>query len=58
MQEEPPSLCTEREGGQELPCLFVLPSHILFVWKEGLFAEPFVCEPRPLGLGKVCRKSP
>ena len=48
----------EREGGQEFSCLFVRPSRILFIWKEGLFAEPFVCELRPLGLGKGCRKSP
>ena len=40
LQEEPPSLCMEREGGQEFPWLFVRPSRILFVWKEGLFAEP------------------
>ena len=58
MQEEPPSLRTEREGGQEFSWLLVRPSCILFVRKEGLFAEPFVCELRPLGLGKVCRKSP
>ena len=40
MQEEPPSLHTEREGDLEFPCLFVRPSRILFVQKEGLFAEP------------------
>ena len=40
LQEEPPSLCTEREGDQEFPWLFVRPSRILFVRKEGLFAEP------------------
>ena len=58
MQEEPPSLRTEREGGQEFFWLFVRPSRILFVRKEGLFAEPFVCEPRPLGLGKVAGRAP
>ena len=58
MQEEPPSLRAEREGDQEFPWLFVRPSRILFARKEGLFAEPFVCELRPLGLGKVCKKSP
>ena len=30
-----PSLCTEREGDQEFPWLFVRPSRILFVRKEG-----------------------
>ena len=35
-----PSLRTKREGGQEFPWLFVRPSCILFVQKEGLFAEP------------------
>ena len=40
VQEEPPSLRTEREGGQEFPWLFVRPSRILFAWKEGLFTEP------------------
>ena len=40
LQEELPSLCMEREGGQELPWLFVRPSRILFVQKEGLFVEP------------------
>ena len=24
-QEEPPSLCSEQEGGQEFPCLFIRP---------------------------------
>ena len=58
LQVEPLSLCTEREGGQEFPWLFMRPSRILFVRKEGLFAEPFVCEPRPLGLGKVVGRAP
>ena len=31
LQEEPPSLCTEREGRQRFPWLFVRPSRILFV---------------------------
>ena len=30
----------EREGGQEFPWLFMRPSRILFVQKEGLFTEP------------------
>ena len=38
-QEEPPSLCMEREGDQQFPWLFMRSSHILFVQKEGLFAE-------------------
>ena len=50
--EEPPSLCMELEGDQEFPWLFVRPLRILFTRKEGLFAEPFACEPRPLGLDK------
>ena len=58
LQEEPPSLHTEREGGQEFSWIFVRPSRILFIQKEGLFAEPFVCEPRPLGLGKVAGRAP
>ena len=37
LQEEPPSLRAEREGDQEFPWLFVRPSRILFVRKEGLF---------------------
>ena len=32
---KPPSLCTEREGDQEFPWLFVRPSCILFVRDEG-----------------------
>jgi len=35
LQEEPLSLYAEQEGGQEFPCLFVRPSRILFVWKDG-----------------------
>ena len=58
VQEEPPSLCTEREGDQEFLWLFVRPSRILFAWKEGLFAEPFACELRSLGLGKVAGRAP
>ena len=57
MQEEPPSLCTEREGDQEFPWLFVQPSRILFVQKEGLFAEPVECEPGSLGLSKFTGKA-
>ena len=34
VQEEPLSLHTEREGGQEFPWLFVRPSRILFARKE------------------------
>ena len=33
--EEPLSLCMEREGDQEFPWLFVRPSRILFIRKEG-----------------------
>ena len=40
LQEEASSLCTEREGDQEFPWLFVRPSRNLFIRKEGLFAEP------------------
>ena len=36
LQEEPPSLCTEREGGPEFPWLFIRPSRILFARKEGV----------------------
>ena len=35
LQEEPPSLCTEREGDQEFPWLFCVP-----LAHEGLFVEP------------------
>ena len=35
LQEELPSLCTEREGGQEFSWLFMRPSRILFARKEG-----------------------
>ena len=38
VQEELPSLRTEREGDQEFPWLFMRPLRILFVQKEG-----FVC---------------
>ena len=58
LQEELPSLCTEREGGQEFPWFFIRPSRILFVWKEGLFAEPIECEPGSLGLSKFAGKAP
>ena len=34
------------------------PSHILFARKEGLFAEPFACEHKSLGLGKVAGRAP
>ena len=40
LQEEPLSLCMEREDNQEFLWLFVRPSRILFVQKAGLFAEP------------------
>ena len=39
VQEEPPSLRLEQEGGRGSPDFFIRPSHILFVWMEGLFAE-------------------
>ena len=58
VQEEPPSLRTEREGGQEFPWLFRRLSRILFVRKEGLFAEPIECEPGSLGLSKFAGKAP
>ena len=58
LQEEPPNLCTEREGDQEFPWLFVRPSRILFVQKEGLFAEPIECEPGSLGLSKFAGRAP
>ena len=48
----------EREGGQEFFWLFVRPSRFLFARKEGLFAEPFACEPRPLGLVKFAGRAP
>ena len=53
LQEEPPSLCTGREGSQELPCLFVQPSEGGFV-----LSSPFECEPGSPGLGKVARRAP
>ena len=58
LQEELPSLCTEREGRQEFPWLFVRPSCILFVWKEGLFAEPPRVRAWVTGSRQGCRKSP
>ena len=48
----------EREGDQEFPWLFMRPSPILFVQKEGLFAEPIECETRSLGLNKFVGKAP
>ena len=57
LQGEPPSLCTEREGDQEFPWLFIRPSRILFARKEGLFAEPFARDTRSLGLGKVAGRA-
>ena len=48
MQEEPPNLHTEREGDQEFPWLFIRPSRIIFVRKEG-----FVCRaPSSASLGR------
>ena len=48
LQEEPPSLRTEREGSQEFPWLFMRPSRILFARKEG-----FVCRaPSSASLGR------
>ena len=58
LQEEPPSLRMEQEGNQEFPWLFIRPSRILFVRKEGLFAEPIECEPRSLGLSKFVGRAP
>ena len=46
LQEEPPSLCTGREGRQELPCLFVRPSRFLFARKEGLFCRALLSASR------------
>ena len=40
VKEEPLSLRAEREGDQEFLWFFKRPSRILFVRKEGLFAEP------------------
>ena len=34
------------------------PSRILFVQKEGLFAEPIECEPGSLGLSKFAGRAP
>ena len=58
VQEEPSSLRTEREGDQEFPWLFMRPSRILFIRKEGLFAEPIECEPGSLGLSKFAGRAP
>ena len=46
VQEEPPSLRLEQEGGQGSPDFFIRPSHILFVRTEGLFAEPILVSAR------------
>ena len=46
VQEEPPSLRLEQEGDQGSPDFFIRPSHILFVWTEGLFAEPILVSAR------------
>ena len=58
LQGEPLSLRTEREGNQEFPWLFMRPSRILFVLKEGLFAELIECEPGSLGLSKFAGRAP
>ena len=58
VQEEPPSLRTEREGGQGFPWLFVRPSCILFVQTEGLFAKPPQVQAWVAGSRQGCRKSP
>ena len=57
-QEEPPSLRQEQEGGQGPPDFFIRPSHILFVWTEGLFAEPILVRAGAAGLGKVAGRAP
>ena len=46
VQEEPPSLRLEQEGGRGSPDFFIRPSHILFVRTEGLFAEPILVSAR------------
>ena len=57
-REEPPSLCQEQEGGQGSPGFFTRPSHILFVWTEGLFAEPILVRAGAAGLSKVAGRAP
>ena len=46
VQEEPPSLRLEQEGGRGSSDLFIRSSHILFVRTEGLFAEPILVSAR------------
>ena len=59
MQEEPPSLRAEREGNQEFPWLFMRPSHILFIRKEGFVCRaPLKREPGSLGLSKFVGRAP
>ena len=59
VQEEPPSLRTEREGDQGSSRLFfVRLPHVLFARTGGCLPSPLVCEPEPLGLGKVAGGAP
>ena len=57
VQEEPPSLRLEQEGGQGSPAFFIRPSHILFVRTEGLFVEPIRVRAGAAGSRQGCRKS-
>jgi hypothetical protein len=58
VQEEPPSLRTEREGGQGSSRLFCPSPSRPFRSDGGCLPSPLVCEPEPLGLGKVAGGAP
>ena len=58
VQEEPPSLRTEREGGQGSSRLFCPSPSRPFRSDGGCLPSPLACEPEPLGLGKVAGGAP
>ena len=58
VQEEPPSFRTEREGGQGSSRLFCPSPSRPFRSDGGCLPSPLVCEPEPLGLGKVAGGAP
>ena len=58
VQEEPPSLRTEREGGLGSSRLFCPSPSRPFRSDGGCLPSPLACEPEPLGLGKVAGGAP
>ena len=58
LQEEPPSLRTEREGDQEFPYIFCATLAHPFRSEGGVVCRALECEPGSLGLGMVAGRPP